>query len=738
MSADDQRQAEQHAVDLAYQELDRRRRRTRHRLTELLARPHDGTPAAVFTRDAEATRLTAMLAQLEQVEDRLVFGRVDSAHGTRRIGRLGLVTPEQDSLLVDWRAEAAREFYQATAARPGSVRLRRHITLRRRVVTHTFDDLVVEGRGDDRRVRASEAAVLAVVDAPRGDRMYDVVATLHAEQDRIIRAPLAGVLVVQGAPGTGKTAVALHRAAYLLHAHRDRLADRGMLLVGPNDRFLAYVSQVLPSLGEDAVESTTVADLVPGFEGVLANADEPDSVAALKGDPRMATVLAEAVTRWPRVPARPISMDVDGDTVWLRPDVVRDAQRSARETGDPHNVARDRFCEVVLDDLVRQLAEGTGETLDDFDSGLLRARLHAAADVRREVNLCWMPLDPPQVLMRLWSDPARLRAAADGTLTGGEQALLSRGDRHAWTPADLPLLDELADVLGPLPRSRGEASQSTANQLERRERVQFARDVVAATALDPAWVDVDALADRYAGPGPQRPARVGDPDRTWGHVVVDEAQDLSPMEWRVLLRRCPSGSMTVVGDIDQATAPGAAADWRDALDGLGVRWRLEELGVNYRTPGTIARLADQVLGRTSRAEVLRAGRPPVLVPIGDLDGATLAAAAARTLRSARAGGTVAMIVPEDIRVDVSERLGRLDGGDPVVSVLTPDEAKGHEFDHSAVVEPAAIVRQRRGRQALYVALTRATQTLTVLHTEPLPAGFEDLEHARSRADRPVR
>ncbi len=403
-------QHEQHYVDELYGRLDELRDRAERELTVVRATAPSGTHQNRSERDAFATLYEHRLAQLRAVEDRLCFGRFDTTDAGRRyVGRIGLSDDDRRQLLIDWRAPAARLFYQATAAAPGDVIRRRHLTTRGRTVTAIEDevlDLDALEAGDVSTL-SGEGALLAALNAKRTGRMGDIVATIQAEQDDVIRAELPGVLVVQGGPGTGKTAVALHRAAYLLYTHRERLARTGVLLVGPNQTFLRYIEKVLPSLGETGVVTMTPGELFPG---VVAVADDVAEVAALKGSPAMAEVIAAAVRARQRVPDGPRTLNVEGHQLVLRPHVVAAARAHARRNQKPHNLARVGYVKEILDGLVSQYARMLGVQLSGDNRSELLADLRDSADVRREVNLTWMPLTPTGLLESLYADPARLAA----------------------------------------------------------------------------------------------------------------------------------------------------------------------------------------------------------------------------------------------------------------------------------------------------------------------------------------
>ncbi|HZB49093.1 MAG TPA: hypothetical protein VE547_08370, partial [Mycobacteriales bacterium] len=446
---DPERKAEQQHLDALYARLDELRDRSEEALARVRRAPTTGTPAARTERDAFVALHAARVRQLRGVEDRLCFGRLDLRAGERRyVGRVGLSDEEHRQLLVDWRAPAAEPFYRATAVQPAGVVRRRQLATRDRQVTGIEDEVLDLDAFDAERdgaAIAGDGALLVALDAARTGRMRDIVGTIQAEQDRVIRAPLPGVLVVQGAPGTGKTAVALHRTAYLLYTHRDRIAGSGVLLVGPNRRFLRYIDQVLPALGEaDAAVLVTAGQLYPGVD---ATGEEDPEVAAVKGDARMARVVAKAVRDRQRLLPAPVRLDVNGTAVTLRPEDVRSAHERARRSGKPHNGARVTFVRQLLGVLADRLGAVPGLRLPADNRAALLAELREARDVRRELNGCWPPLSPERLLRDLYADPARLELAAPG-LSPRERARLARDRRAPWTPADVPLLDEAAELLG--------------------------------------------------------------------------------------------------------------------------------------------------------------------------------------------------------------------------------------------------------------------------------------------------
>ncbi len=733
---------EQPVVSTMYDRLDE--------LTERAARDVDrarravtaGTPAATVEREAMIRAFSSRLGALVSAERRLCFGRLDLSAGGAPvyIGRLSLADESQRLLLTDWRAPAAEPFYRATTAAPMGVARRRHILLAGREVTAVQDDVLDLDAVGSGEAYEGTGALMAALAAHRTGRMGDIVATIQAEQDRIIRAPLPGILVVEGGPGCGKTVVGLHRAAYLLYTHRDRIARSGVLVVGPNPLFLRYISQVLPGLGESSAVLATPGQLYPGVEAI---ADAEPQVAQLKGDLAMAEVIAAAVRARQRVPAAPRALDVAGTRITMPPATVAAARDRARSARKPHNLARRTFVMSLLDRLVGVLAQARGVDPDSHRDVLL-ADLRDSPDVRREVNLCWMPLRPEALVAGLWSDPHALAQAAP-QLSARQRELLARAGDAPWTLSDVPLLDEAAELLG-----EDDEPARRAAALARSDRAveeEYARGVLAMTGV--STVTASALIDRYADePGAR--GSVADSaldDRAWtyGHVVVDEAQELSPMQWRLLMRRCPSRSMTVVGDLAQAGSAAAPGSWAEVFDRLAPgRWSVQPLTVNYRTPAPMMELAARVLAASGQAvrapSSVRDGAPPRIVSV-----APDAAQPAVPLADAVAGmvqgwlgeeGRTAVLVSRSRRDPIAAALAdRLPQGtlgvgsaalDPPVSLLTVAEAKGLEFDQVVLVEPDDVLTESaRGAHDLYVALTRATRELAIVHAAALPPGFAD-------------
>ncbi|MBL1097334.1 HelD family protein [Streptomyces coffeae] len=752
--------AENTHVSALYRRLDSLRDRVGAQLRETQRQDASGTHQGRSERDAMETHHARRLTQLSAAEHGLCFGRLDTEDGERLyVGRIGLSDEEHEPILLDWRAPAAQGFYRATPASPqGVVRRRQLRTKGRRVVALDDDVFDRETLSDARRGTLNgEAALLASLDATRTGRMGDIVATIQGEQDRIIRADLPGVMVVQGGPGTGKTVVALHRAAYLLYTYRERLAKRGVLVVGPNSTFLRYIDEVLPSLGENDVLLSSVGRLFPGVDAV---AHERPETAVVKGDLRMVEVLAEAVRERQRLPETAWELTIREGTVHeevlrLDPALAEKAREAAREQRRPHNQARSVFVHQVIGALTRRMAGRLGQgLLRDEDVADIARELRSEPQVRAALRRLWPLLTPHQLLVDLFAAPERLAAVAPGLDEAERTALLREPPgppphtEPYWTPGDVPLLDEAAELLGPVETAAERLAARAASE-ERAEELAYAKRVL--TEMGIGMVDPETLIDQHHGGSPHRPvADRARKDRTWafGHIIVDEAQELSPMAWRVLMRRCPSRSMTVVGDIAQTGAEVGLTSWEEVLNAhAGDRWRKEELTVNYRTPAEIMDITTDVLRSIDTRlqpplAVRRTGVPPWSLRIEPtaLTG-ELPRLVGREI-AGTGGGRLAVIVPRSRMGDLGGALVALRDvaladdpealGMPGV-VLTVEQAKGLEFDTVLVVEPEEILHESpNGIRDLYVALTRATQRLGMVHSRELPAMLAGVKEARER------
>jgi len=730
-------------IAMLYERLDDYAAGLRRRLAEVRLAPPGGPPQARTERDVLARQLERRLDTLAIGDLPLCFGRLDLETGDRLyVGRVGLAGDGDDPFLMDWRAPKAALFYSATAGSSQGVTRRRHFMTRGRQLVSIDDevfDLESLPEGEMHELRG-DAALLAALSRQRTGHMRDIVATIQREQDEIIRSDLAGTLVVQGGPGTGKTAVALHRAAYLLYTHRMRLASSGVLVMGPNPVFLRYIEQVLPSLGEAGVRMATARSLFPGVR--TARHDE-EPLAALKGSPVMADLLANAIRDRKRRPREAVEIAFERVRIVLPVELLERGRERGLRSRHPHNQARLAVEASLLDAataLFRQERVAIGlpvpgpRELNEARNGLRRTRVFRALMERM-----WPVLSPQQLLNDLFGNPPLLRSAARGLDL--DPALLYRErvddpDNADWTVEDVALLDAAAELLGSWTDA---ADQRAARRraAARREEVETARSALRGMDLT---IDVDAeqLVDRFAAQDTSTLAERAARDRTWryGHVIVDEAQELSPMAWSMVFRRAPDRSMTVVGDLAQCGATWAASSWQELLEPFARgRWRLVELSTNYRSPKEIMEVANAVLavaspGTAPTVAIRSTGEEPTstAVAVGTLLDAVPAAAAA--LVGALGEGRLAVIAPDALLPALAEglraRLGSdFDEANPLgaaVALVDVAEVKGLEFDAVLLVEPAAIAAHSpRGLNDLYVALTRATRRLAVLHEEPLPS-----------------
>jgi DNA helicase IV len=710
---------EQRELDAMYTRLDEMRVDAQERKKDA-AFSSDGTPAGRFTRDALQYRYAEELAALSAAEDKLCFGRLDTDDGeSRHIGRMGLTdgTAERQQILIDWRAPAAAPFYTATALNPQGVSLRRHLRTRRRRVESVSDEYLratdaVAEIGD--LGAAGDAALLDALNAPRTGRMGDIIATIQAEQDRIIRSDRNGVMVVQGGPGTGKTVVALHRAAYLLYTYRARLGGHGVLVIGPNQTFLSYISQVLPSLGESSVVLSTIGTLFPGV--VATGVDDP-AVTELKGRPVLAKIIDNAVLERQRMPRTVTEVLFDRMPLRLDPSLLMRAQRRAWSTRLPHNRARVYFVRAVLDGLAKQVAGRPGvKQAEEFDIkadlGEIRKQLAGDEGVQAALADLWPPTSAQTLVGELLTSPERLAFAAP-TLSPRQRELLLRKEPAAWTVADVPLLDEAAELLGEV------AAADAAWARKRAEELRFAQETLEAMNQAAAGQEDSGIGFTLGMISAEDLARMNaeeqtftsvadraavDREWTYGHVIVDEAQELSQMAWRMVMRRCPLKSMTVVGDVAQTSDPAGATNWERALRAHARdRWRMEELTVNYRTPEEIMTVAEPVLAAIDPAlkipeSVRHSGFRPWVRSVSTADLSAEVAGAVLEELAGHAQGQVAVLVPEDadaVRSAVATAVpGTSNDAGPGhrVAVLTVREAKGLEFDAVILVEPRRILQ----------------------------------------------
>ena len=740
---------EQQAVSRAYDRLDALRAQVRARLDTVRAAGSHGSPTQRTERDSFATMYEDRLTQLRAVEDRLVFGRLDNAKGEHRyIGRLGLSDERHEPILTDWRAEAARPFYEATPSSHGDIVMRRHITLNFREVVGVEDEVLdvhsdQVGQASSAGTLTGEGALLASLNAKRTGKMTDIVATIQAEQDRIIRADLNQAVVVQGGPGTGKTAVALHRAAYLLYTHRRALERSGVLVIGPSSTFLHYIDQVLPSLGETGVVSRTIADLIPG---VIATGHDDPRAAKLKGERRMAKAIANAVAARERIPSELPTIRINGFTCpMLRVDLEQ-AITDAKRTRQPHNKAREFFVHSMLIVMRNRYVEQLDYTPEQAELNDVMQQLRMNDALRKTLNLAWLPMTGTWLVDQLFAKPDQLRRFAPW-LEERDIRTLTRPKGSPFTISDVPLLDEAMELLGPDPKA---VARQKALDAKRAEEEQFAQDTLAQAGIGSGIITSQMLVDNINGMDAELTAQRAGDDREWtyGHVVVDEAQELTAMDWRMLIRRCPSRSFTIVGDVAQTSALGGTRSWRRMMDPLfgPHNWSLNELTINYRNPKEVSQLACDF----ASAEGLYISTVNAVRGVADsvrrltlTDESLLADAVAhqaidlvRAHVGADGTGRVAIIAPDALLASLRarvyaelrqtlapkefERLSSQSSWDEQVTICSTRTVKGLEYDAVMVVQPGRIEEDAPSRivaaSDLYVAMTRPTQRLLIVRT----------------------
>lgn len=679
-------QLEQEHVDRAYASLQATRDRAM-RLREMVeVAITGGTHQARIEAGAIEKNIQQRLLALRLGSSSLVFGRIDTEDDeTFHIGRIAVSSEDQEPLVVDWRAPIAESFYRATGSDPMELTRRRHFTSRGETLVGLEDEVFGEYAGDVRTLQG-EGALFAALRSARTGRMGDIVGTVQAEQDEIIRAPLTGILLVQGGPGTGKTVVALHRAAYLLYTHRFPLAGQGVLILGPNRLFLRYIEEVLPSLGEAGAELACLTDLVGmHLPPVVGSVADPDFTAKVKGDARMVKFL-RAAKRGRQRKLRE-TLEVPYGIRRLRVSVEDSEQiiRAGRRLRF-HNAGRKAVEKALFEALGRSAPEKP-------EPSVVQERLGDNPEVREALEWMWPLLTPTQFLRDLFGSAALVRSAARNCLSAEEAESLVR-DRYdspedvPWTETDMPLIDEVYRLLGPLPQDKPEEVNN----------------------------------------------------RTYGHIVVDEAQDLSPMAIRMVARRSLNGSITLVGDIAQATAPGAVANWEQLIQSLDpeVEHNRAELTVSYRIPAPIMELGARVLtqaepGLDAPRSVREDGEPPLLKQVDDI--AVGVADEVMRLKGLIGDGSIAVVAPEALIHEIADaleaagieagRVGESVGLDQPITLLPMRLIKGVEVDATVVVEPGAMIREHAwGWRALYIAMTRSTQRLSVIHAERLPEALD--------------
>jgi hypothetical protein len=667
-------------------------------------RAQGGIGQEAMDRDLEIHRLTARLRVLRRFGLDLCLGRIVGADNPEPvyIGRLGLTDRAGRRLLVDWRSPVAEPFFGATHANPMGLASRRRYRWTRGRISDYWDEVFTPDGLEGHAALDDQSAFIASLGGSRSARMRDVLGTIAADQDAIIRAGSRGALVVEGGPGTGKTVVALHRSAYLLYSD-PRLDHRrgGVLFVGPHQPYLAYVADVLPSLGEDGVATCTLRDLVA--EGATAAIEADPDVARLKSSGDWVKAIEAAVTFYEKPPANPMTVETPWSDIWLSANDWAEAF-GAPEPGTPHNEALDQIWEELLAILMDSRNDGV-------PADLLRKSLLQNRDLRTALYRAWPVIEAADLVGDLWSVPAYLRLCAPW-LSPEEAAKLQRADAQAWTVSDLPLLDSARQRLGDPEASRRKRRRDAAIAAERERMDRVIDDLITTDDGDEYGVGLvtmlrgedfqDALVDQATLPA-------ADPDRLAGpfaHIVVDEAQELTDAEWQMLLLRCPSRSFTIVGDRAQARH-GFSEAWQERLERIGFdQIRLASLSINYRTPEEVMAEAEPVIravlpDANVPTSIRSTGVPVVYGPASDL-GSVL-----DSWLAAHAEGIACVIGDPAFLENTARATSR-------VRSLSPVLTKGLEFDLVVLIDPEAFGMGIEGAVDRYVAMTRATQQLVIL------------------------
>jgi DNA helicase IV len=681
-------------------------------------REEDGT--GLYERDVFAFQAARRLAVLDAEQEGLVFGRLDQTDGEiRYVGRIGVRDADYEPLVIDWRAPAAEPFYRATPSNPMEVIRRRVLHCRGDRVVGIEDDLL-DGEGADHElVVIGEGALLAALSRARDHTMRDIVATIQAEQDEAIRAPYQGFTMISGGPGTGKTVVALHRAAYLLYSNRRRFESGGVLVVGPSRVFMNYIARVLPSLGEDSVTLRPIGAIASDVVRISGDLLDDPQTAAIKGSLRMVKVMRRLVQEPPQEVPLELRITMNGNVLVLRADTLARI-RSQVLAHHKLNTAREAVEKELLKALWPVWKPDSDDALDqDQEREEFGDWVSELASFRMFLNAWWPAVSAPQALSRL-ADVELLKRISTSILSNAECEVLSASYRDAtdWTAADGALLDELVHLLGPVP-------------------AQEEPELAGLPDLDSGVQEVFTTADLLSTVRESDPFEL--PHETYAHVLVDEAQDVSPMQWRMLRRRGASASWTIVGDPAQSSLTDTVEANRAIEEIIGTApVRHFRLSTNYRSPSEVFNLAAKVVvadfpDADLPTAVRSTGHEPQLLMPADAapENPTIAAAMINIVRSllAEVEGTIGVICPPSTKDELATHVERaeLPGAERVV-VITAQQAKGLEYDAVLVITPDDIVAESPGGvRALYVALTRPTQRLVTLDAAPDASWRKSLE-----------
>lgn len=725
--------SEQKKVDLIYGRFDELKSLVTKRLSSTRAQKELNL-TSMTERDSFATMYEDRLSSLRAGEYRLVFGKLRMKDGSERyIGRMGLLENEKP-ILLDWRAKAASPFYEATFFDDMGAALRRHITLENRKVVKLEDELLdLSPEKSEKALKegilSGEGALMAALEESRTGKMGDIVSTIQREQNRIIRMPLNSTVVVQGGPGTGKSAVALHRAAYLLYTYRKELEASGVLIIGPSQAFVHYIDDVLPCLGETDILIRTMSEMLPG---VTVNCKDSPLAAKVKGDLRMVQVIKSAIKRHIRIPRELPAISVNGMKLRLEPEEIAKGQAFARSAG-PYEVARRAFVDSMCSLLFCKYEEAAGGQISGDDREFVKEQIRENAQVRLALNLSWLPLSARWLLDDLFSKPAKLRSLAPWMSEEEVQSLMR--EKGKVSEGDIPLLDTAMDLLGEEEVRKKGPSSSRADK-------EFAKSTMAMFGVSPSLVSASDLLSSLSPSERKSVVEQAAVDRKWqfGHIIVDEAQELTAMQWRMLRKRSASKSFTIVGDVAQTSSMGGTRSWKKSLSPVfGRDWTLCPLEIDYRNPREVVEEASQFAKKEGlNSEDIKAVRSVEgsleKVESEDIEKeavSKLVECAKKFIHSSM--GTVALITEKkdvekmSARVNAAlekefgkakaDRLTR-NGWKSQIAVRGTEEIKGIEYDAVVLMDPPEPEGEGEERKIaasrLYIAMTRPTQKLVIV------------------------
>ena len=725
--------SEQKKVDLIYGRFDELKSLVAKRLSSTRAQKELNL-TSMTERDSFATMYEDRLSSLRAGEYRLVFGKLRMKDGSERyIGRMGLLENEKP-ILLDWRAKAASPFYEATFFDDMGAALRRHITLENRKVVKLEDELLdLSPEKSEKALKegilSGEGALMAALEESRTGKMGDIVSTIQREQNRIIRMPLNSTVVVQGGPGTGKSAVALHRAAYLLYTYRKELEASGVLIIGPSQAFVHYIDDVLPCLGETDILIRTMSEMLPG---VTVNCKDSPLAAKVKGDLRMVQVIKSAIKRHIRIPRELPAISVNGIKLKLEPEEIAKGQAFARSAG-PYEVARRAFVDSMCSLLFSKYEEAAGGQISGDDAEFVKEQIRENAQVRLALNLSWLPLSARWLLDDLFSKPAKLRSLAPWMSEEEVQSLMR--EKGKVSEGDIPLLDTAMDLLGEEEVRKKGPSASRADK-------EFAKSTMAMFGVSPSLVSASDLLSSLSPSERKSVVEQAALDRKWqfGHIIVDEAQELTAMQWRMLRKRSASKSFTIVGDVAQTSSLAGTRSWKKSLSPVfGRDWTLCPLEIDYRNPREVVEEASQFAKREGlNSEDIKAVRSVEgsleKVESEDIEKeavSKLVECAKKFIHSSM--GTVALITEKkdvekmSARVNAAlekefgkaeaDRLTR-NGWKSQIAVRGTEEIKGIEYDAVVLMDPPEPEGEGEERKIaasrLYIAMTRPTQKLVIV------------------------